>query len=164
MKNLLYVGTVAAKRWWSRYRAVRPSLAIELPLDEDALNQAAGNSYNSTNALPGACWWYSGSLTLIQQHEQPVATRSRYRRSSSPCRNRSGYPDLASDSCFRNDKVGSSDKISLMPSPCKLHPLLQTTQHHRLVTKRFLDGFLPARIQTHEIMTSGRYMQRYRQA
>ena len=165
MKNLLYVRTVAAKRWlervpMSRYRAVRPSLAIELPLDEDALNQAAGNSYNSTNALPGACWWYSGYLTLIQQHEQPVATRSRYKRSNSPCRNRSGYPDLASDSCFRNDKVGSSEKISLMPSPCKLHSLLQTTQHNLL----FLDGFVPGRIQTHEIMTSDRHMQQYRQA
>lgn len=44
----------------SRYRIVRPSLAIELPLNEDALNQAVGTSYDSTNALPGACWWYSG--------------------------------------------------------------------------------------------------------
>ena len=64
-EDFMYVGTAAAKRWlertpMSRYRIVRPSLAIELPLNEDALNQAAGNSYNSTNALPGACWWYNG--------------------------------------------------------------------------------------------------------
>lgn len=145
---------------------MRPSRAIELPLNEDALNQAVGTSYNSTNAY---CLVLAGGTVVIsyldpaaRALEQPVATRSPYKRSNSPCRNPSGTwaPDLASDSCFRNDKVGSSDKISLMPSACKLHSLLQTTQNNLL----FLDGFVPGRIQTHEIMTSGRYMQRYRQA
>lgn len=61
---------------------MRPSRTIELPLNEDALNQAVGTSYNSTNAY---CLVLAGGTVVIsyldpaaRALEQPVATRSPY--------------------------------------------------------------------------------------